>query len=234
MIHHFLEAVIQAWTGTAWTRTRTSNFSTSFRFCFCSEVSELHGWSPDGHAKIINIFCEGVMTADPNREHVGPSSRVHSCQNLFVSVQKRNHHFWFHEFFCMSALFLIFTKLARILWLIFFVKNRMCKNCKMTPLKLALNTPNTLSLVKFKVTLSCRFLTKKATYVSDYEVGKQLGDDDPASVSWEGAKKKVRALDSVLRAALTANGAHWETWHTVGRTEQIARNFSWYIRVCYY
>ena len=53
----------------------------------------------------------------------------------------------------------------------------------MTPLKLALNTPNTLSLVKFKVTLSCRFLTKKATYVSDYEVGKQLGDDDPASVS---------------------------------------------------
>jgi hypothetical protein len=24
---------------------------------------------------------------------------------LFVSVQKRNHHFWFHEFFCMSPPF---------------------------------------------------------------------------------------------------------------------------------
>ena len=120
VIHHILEAVIQAWTGTAWTRTRTSNFSTSFRFCFCSKVSELHGWSPDGHAKIINIFCEGVMTADPNREHVGPSSRVHSCQNLFVSVQKRNHHFDFTNFFACQHLFLILTKLARILWLIFF------------------------------------------------------------------------------------------------------------------
>ena len=149
VIHHILEAVIQAWTGTAWTRTRTSNFSTSFRFCFCSKVSELHGWSPDGHAKIINIFCKGVMTADPNREHVGPSSRVHSCQNLFVSVQKRNHHFDFTNFFACQHLFLIFTKLARILWLFFFRQNRMCKNCKMTPLKLALNTPNTLSLVKF-------------------------------------------------------------------------------------
>ena len=105
VIHHFLEAVIQAWTGTAWTRTRTSNFSTSFRFGFCSEVSELHGWSPDGHAKIINIFCEGVVTADPNREHVGPSSRVHSCQNLFVSVQKRNHHFDFTNFFACQHLF---------------------------------------------------------------------------------------------------------------------------------
>ena len=120
VIHHFLEAVIQAWTGTAWTRTRTSNFSTSFRFGFCSEVSELHGWSPDGHAKIINIFCEGVMTADPNREHVGPSSRVHSCQNLFCFCPKKESPLWFHEFFCMSAPFFIFTKLARILWLIFF------------------------------------------------------------------------------------------------------------------
>jgi hypothetical protein len=39
-------------------------------------------------------------------------------------------------------------------------------------------------------------------------------------------KKKVRALDSVLRAALTENGAHWEIWHTVGRAEKMARNYA--------
>ena len=103
VIHHILEAVIQAWTGTAWTRTRTSSFSTSFRFCFCSEVSELHGWSPDGHAKI----CEGVMTADPNREHVGPSSRVHSCFFFCPKkeLSKKLPPLWFHGFFGMSAPF---------------------------------------------------------------------------------------------------------------------------------
>ena len=133
VIHHILEAVIQAWAGPAWTRTRTSHFSTSFRFGFCSEVSELHGWSPDGHAKI----CEGVMTADPNREHVGPSSRVHSCQNLFSFCPKKESPLLISRIFLhvTTFFFLIFTKLARILWRFFFVKTGCVKTVKWHPLK---------------------------------------------------------------------------------------------------
>ena len=101
VIHHdILEAVIQTWTGTAWTGTRACNFSTSFRFGFCSEVSELHGWSADGHAKI----CEGVMTADPHREHIGPSSRVHSCLNLFFPVRNGMENFAL-KFHCVAWFF---------------------------------------------------------------------------------------------------------------------------------
>ena len=103
VIHHdILEAVIQTWTGTAWTGTRTCNFSTSFRFGFCSEVGELHGWSTNGHAKI----CERVMTANPHWEHIGPSSRVHSCLNLFFPVRNGMENFALKISLCGVVLYM--------------------------------------------------------------------------------------------------------------------------------
>ena len=85
--------------------------------------------------KLLTFFVKGLwllIRTENMLDQVVVSILVRTC---FVSVQKRNHHFDFTNFFACQHLFLIFTKLARILWLIFFRQNRMCKNCKMTPLK---------------------------------------------------------------------------------------------------
>ena len=80
--------------------------------------------------KLLTFFVKGLwllIRTENMLDQVVVSILVRTC---LVSVQKRNHHFDFTNFFACQHLFLIFTKLARYLWLIFFVKTGCVKTVK--------------------------------------------------------------------------------------------------------
>ena len=85
--------------------------------------------------KLLTFFVKGLwllIRTENMLDQVVVSILVRTC--LFLS-KKGITTFDFTNFLACQPPFLFFTKLARILWLIFFRQNRMCKNCKMTPLK---------------------------------------------------------------------------------------------------
>ena len=125
-----------------------ATFRQALGFAFALRSANFMVGPPTVTPKLLTFFVKGLwllIRTENMLDQVVVSILVRTC--LFLS--KKGITTLISRIFLHVSTFLIFTKLARILWLIFFVKNRMCKNCKMTPLKLALNTPNTMSLVKF-------------------------------------------------------------------------------------